>query len=171
MNQLTPRDLVFSDQYKSPLLGRQFSARGNDLTTQQFRGGTIFCDATSAKLTVVHQVGLTGTKTGQAKLRFEQEATAAGIQIHTYCTNNGVYMSKEFATKLASKGQGIRHSGIGGHHHNGVAKNAIKNTIHTGQTIMIYATVRWPEHNHCDLWLLALSHAIYLHNKIPSQAS
>jgi hypothetical protein len=172
MNQLAPNDLVFSDQYKSPLIGRQFSACRNDLSAQQFRGGTIFCDVNSSKLTVVHQVGLTGTKTVQAKLRFEQEAAAAaGVQVRAYCTNNGVYSSKEFAAELASKGQGIRHSGVGGHHHNGVSENAIKNTVQTGRTIMIYAALQWPEHNHRNLWPLALSHAVYLHNELPNQSS
>jgi hypothetical protein len=171
LNKLEPGDLVFSDQYESPLLGRQFSARGNDLTTQQFRGGTIFCDAASGKLTVIHQVGLTGTETVQAKLRFEREAAAAGVTIRAYCTDNGIYTSKEFAAELASKGQGIKHSGVGGHHHNGVAENAIKHTVRTGRTMMIYAALRWPEHNQRDLWPLALSHAVHLHNELPSQSS
>jgi hypothetical protein len=171
MNKLDPGDLVFSDQYESPLLGRQFSARGNSLTTQKFRGGTIFCDAASGKLTVIHQVGLTGTETVQAKLRFEREAAGVGVQVRDYCTDNGIYTSKEFATELSSKGQGIKHSGVGGHHHNGVAENAIKNTVRTARTMMIYAALRWPEHNERDLWPLALSHAVHLHNEIPSQAS
>jgi hypothetical protein len=171
MNQLEPGDLVFSDQHESPLLGHQFSARGNDLTTQKFRGGTIFCDAVSGKLTVIHQAGLTGTETVQAKLRFEREAAEVGVSVRAYCTDNGVYTSKEFGAELASKGQGIKHSGVGGHHHNGVAENAIKNTVRTGRTIMIYAALRWPEHNHRDLWPLALSHAVSLHNELPSQAS
>jgi hypothetical protein len=171
MNKLAPGDLIFSDQYESPLLGRQFSARGNDVTSQKFRGGTIFCDAASGKLTAVHQVGLTGTETVQAKLKFEREAASVGVQVRDYCTDNGIYTSKEFATELASKGQGIRHSGVGGHHHNGVAENAIKNTVRTGRTIMIYAALRWPEHNHRDLWPLALSHAVHLHNETPSLSS
>jgi hypothetical protein len=95
MNRLEPGDLVFSDQYESPLLGRQFSARGNNLTTQKFRGGTIFCDAADGKLTVIHQVGLTGTETVQAKLRFEREAASVGVSVRAYCTSNGVYTSKE----------------------------------------------------------------------------
>jgi hypothetical protein len=42
MNQLEPGDLLFSDQHESPLLGRQFSARWTDFTTQKYRGCTIF---------------------------------------------------------------------------------------------------------------------------------
>ena len=171
MNKLEPGDLISSDQYESTLLGRQFSARGTDLTAQKFRGGTIFCDAASAKLSVVHQVGLTGTETVQAKIRFEREAAAAGVHVKDYCSDNGIYPSKEFAAELISKGQGIRHSGVGAHHHNGVAENAIKITVRTARTMMIFAALRWPEHNDRDLWPLALSHAVHLHNELPSSTS
>jgi hypothetical protein len=172
MNQLESGDLVFSDHYESPLLGRQFSAQGNNLTTQKFYGGTIFCDAPSRKLTVVHQAGQNGTGTVQAKLRFESEAASVGVNVRAYCTNNGVYTSKELGTKLASTGQGIKHSGVGaGHHRNGVAENAINNTVPNGRTIMIYGALPWPENNHRDIWLLALSHAVSIHNELPSQAS
>jgi hypothetical protein len=37
--------------------------------------------------------------------------------------------------------------------------------------MMIFAALRWPEHNDRDLWPLALSHAVHLHNELPSQAS
>ena len=60
-NKLQPGDLVFSDQYKSPLEGRQFSAHGNGVSTQKYRGGTLFCNAAIGKISIVHQVGLTGT--------------------------------------------------------------------------------------------------------------
>ena len=60
---------------------------------------------------------------------------------------------------------------MGGHHHNGVAENAIKNTVRTARTMMIYAALRWPEHNERDLWPLALTHAVHLHNKLPSMDS
>jgi hypothetical protein len=96
MNKLEPGNLVFSDQYGSPLLGRQFSACGNDLTVQKICGVTIFCNAASSKLTVIHQVGLTGTETVQAKLHFKCEVTAAKFEVHAYCTNNGVYLQRIF---------------------------------------------------------------------------
>jgi hypothetical protein len=142
MGKLEPGNLVFSDQYESPLLGRQYSARGNDVSTQQFRDGTTFCDAASSKLHVVHQVGLTGTETVQPKLHFERVAAAIGVTFRACCADSHVYTSQEFATGLASKGQGIRHSGVGGHHHNGVAKNAINHTVRTARTLIIYVGLR-----------------------------
>jgi hypothetical protein len=171
MNKLEPGDLVFSDQYESRLEGRQFTSRGHSLSSQKFRGGTLFCDAATGKVSVVHQVGLTGTETVQAKLQFEREAAAVGVFVKDYCTDNGVYTSKEFGSELLSKGQGIKHSGVGGHHHNAVAENSIKTTVRTARTMMIHAALRWPEHNERDLWPLALSHAVHLHNETPHMLS
>ena len=94
--KLQPGDLVFSDQYKSPLEGRQFSARGNDVSTQKYRGGTLFCDAASGKILVVHQVGLTGTETVQAKLQFERETTAVRIHVKEYRTDMAFTLLKNF---------------------------------------------------------------------------
>jgi hypothetical protein len=37
--------------------------------------------------------------------------------------------------------------------------------------MMIYAALRWPEHNKRNLWPLPLSHAVHLHNEIPSKES
>ena len=79
--KLQPGDLVFSNQYESPLEGCQFSARRNDVSTHNYRGGTLFCDAASGKISVIHQVGLTGTETAQLKIQFEREAAAVGIHV------------------------------------------------------------------------------------------
>jgi transposase InsO family protein len=57
---------------------------------------------------------------------FEQDAMTAGEAAQAYNTDNGVYTAKEFLHKLAEKGQGHHKSGVGGHHHNGAAENAIK---------------------------------------------
>jgi hypothetical protein len=80
------------------------------------------------------------------------------------CTTDACvpHITSLLSLQMELQNKGIKHSSIGGHHHNGVAKNAIKNTVRTGRMIMIYR---------CNLWPLALSHVIYLHNKIPSQAS
>jgi hypothetical protein len=142
MDKLEPGDLVFSDQYESRLEGRQFTSRGHSLSSQKFRGGTLFCDAASGKISVIHQVGLTGTETVQAKLQFEKEAASVGVGVRDYCTDNGVYTSKEFnAAELSAKGQGIKHSGVGGHHHNAVAENSIKTTVRTARTMMIHSAL------------------------------
>ena len=99
------------------------------MSTQKYRGGTLFCDAERGKISVVHQVGLAVTEKVQAELQFEREAVAVGIYVKEYRTDNSIYTSQEFATELISKGQVIHHSGVGVHHHNGVAENTIKNVV------------------------------------------
>ena len=49
----------------------------------------------------------------------------SGVSIKRYCTDNGVYTSREFLKEIYKNGQNIRHSGVGGNHHNGVAERAI----------------------------------------------
>jgi hypothetical protein len=107
----------------------------------------------------------------QAKLTFEKEAASVGVGMRDYCTDNGIYTCKEFSAELLSKGQGIKHSGVGGHHHNTVAENSIKTIVRTARTMMIHSALRWPEHNESELWPLALSHAVSLHNSTPHMLS
>lgn len=86
-----------------------------------------------------------------------------------YRTDNGVYTAREFLKEIWSSNQVIRHSGVGGHHHNGVAENAIKNTVCIARTMMIHASLRWPQHTNKELWSMEMSHAVHLHNHIPRQ--
>ena len=168
-DKLNPGDLIFSDQYQSSTPGRVFGRRGASITTQQYCGGTLFYDAASHKMRVVHQVSLNAHETVAAKLTFECEAQQIGITVKNYQTDNGVYTSQEFLKELVEHGQGLKHSGVGGHHHNGAAENAIKNVVRRAFTMMIHAALRWPDQNEKDLWPLALDHAVYLHNHTPRQ--
>ena len=163
-------ELVFSDQYCSSLPGRVFGRRVASISTQKFCGGTLFYDAASCKIKTVHQVSLSAIETVAAKTTFEREALQVGVKVIDYQTDNGVYTAKEFLNELLECGQGIKHSGVGGHHHNGAAENAIKNTTRKAATMMIHAALRWPDQAEKDLWPLALDHAVYLHNHTPQKA-
>ena len=157
---LEPGDLVFSDQYESSCPGRVFGRRGASISTQQYCGGTLFYDAASGKIRVVHQVSLNAHETVAAKLTFEKEALQVGVSVKNYQTDNGVYTSQEFLKELTDSDQGIKHSGVGGHHHNGAAENAIKNVQRRARTMMVHAALRWPDQNERDLWPLALEHEV-----------
>ena len=84
-----------------------------------------------------------------------------------YCTDNGVYTSREFLEEIHTNSQKIRHSGVGGHHQNGVAECAIGNMTRMTRSMMIHAALKWPKCSKKNLWSLAISHADYLHNNIP----
>ena len=154
--------LVFSDQYCSSLPRRVFGRRGASISSQKFCGGTLFYDAASCKIKVVHQVGLGAAETVAAKTTFEREAHQVGVQIKDYQTDNDIYTAREFLRELMEHGQGIKHSGVGGHHHNGAAENSIKNTTRKAATMMIHAALNWHKMEDESLWPMALSHAVYL---------
>ena len=68
---------------------------------------------------------------------------------------------------MYSRGQGIRHIGVGGHHKNSVAYNAIKNVVIIDRTMMIRAAIMWPDASYNILWPMDMDHAIHLHNHTP----
>jgi hypothetical protein len=116
---------------------------------------------------VVHQVSLSAIETVAAKTTFEREALQVGVSIKNYQTDNGVYTAKEFLRELHENGQGIKHSGVGGHHHNGAAENSIKKTTRRARYMMIHAALSWTDQAQKELCHLELDHAVYLHNHTP----
>ena len=70
-------------------------------------------------------------------------------------------------SKLHDNNQTLRLSGVGAHHHNGVAENAIKNISKKSRVYMVHAALRWPEKFDKSLWPLAMSHAVHMHNRTP----
>jgi hypothetical protein len=100
-------------------------------------------------------------------INFEKEALSLGTEVKQYQTDNGIYTSKEYLKELDKKGQGLRLSGVGAHHQNGVAETSIKLTSYKACALLIHAAFRWPEVVEKDLWPMALRHAVYLHNIIP----
>ena len=166
-----PGDLVFSDQYVCSQDGRYYNPQGRMNTQQTYKGGTVFFDAASKYIHVTNQVGFGAYETINAKLEFKKEAQGVGIEVKKYCTDNGVYTSREFQGNLNEKGQGIQYCGVGAHHQNGPAENAIKILMNKARTMMFHSALCWPEHTKMCLWPLAVKHAAYLHNNIPNMAT
>jgi hypothetical protein len=170
-DKLEPGDLVFTDQFESRLPGRVFNARGASTSSHKYKGGTVFCDAATGHIRVYFQVAFTAQETLESKLKYEREALSEGVQVKGYSSDNGVFTAKDFMDELLNQGQSVRRSGVGGHHHNGVAENAIKNVSSTTRTMMIHAALRWPSQSERDLWPMAMAHAVHLHNAKPSITS
>jgi Reverse transcriptase (RNA-dependent DNA polymerase) len=170
-DKLGPGDLIFSDQYESRTPGRVFGLRGAHISSQKYCGGTLFTDAATGYIVVQHQQRLTADESIRAKLAFEREALTAGVSVLDYHTDNGIYTSQEYLKELHSKGQGRSLSGVGAHHHNGVAEASIKHVVASARTMQIHAALRWPDASDRELWPLALSHAVALHNMAPNMIS
>lgn len=95
-DKLQPGDLVFSDQYESSLGGRIYTEKGHPNHAYKYRGGTLFCDASSGYIHLTNQVTLSSSETISSTLKFKKEAISAGVQVKQYQTDNGIYTSKAF---------------------------------------------------------------------------
>ena len=95
----------------------------------------------------------------------------AVVPVESYSTDNGIYTSKKFARDLHDKVQGIRHSGVGGHHNNGVEDNTTKNVVRIAKNMMIHAALRWPDASEKSLWPMDMAHTVHLHNHTPHFSS
>lgn len=139
--KLNPGDLVFSDQCVLSLEGQNFANQGQMLRRQSFKGGTVFCDAAPSFLFIPDQQGFTDHEATQLKSSFEQEAAQAGATVKEFCTNNGVFTAKGFRMLLDEQDQKICHSGVGRHHHKGVAEKPIKNLTRHAKIMMFCAAL------------------------------
>lgn len=85
-----------------------------------------------------------------------------------YHTDNGVFKSKQFMEALGVDKQKITFCGVDAHFQNGVAENSVKMVVQKARTMMLHAALRWPGYSEQELWPMALSHAVHLHNHTPS---
>ena len=168
--QLSRGDRIFSDQYASSVLGKNFNARGHQQSTASYKGGTIFCDAATGYIHLEHQISFTGEETGQSMMALQREAEQLGFSIKGYNTDNGVYTAQQILQQLQHNNQTLRLSGVGAHHQNGVAENGIKNITRKARIYMFHAAVRWPSRFDKSLWPLAMTYAVYMHNHMPKQS-
>ncbi|MGH7955171.1 MAG: hypothetical protein ACREOZ_04345, partial [Gloeomargaritales cyanobacterium] len=90
-----------------------------------------------------------------------------GVQIKAYHADNGIFTSQQFKQHLEGQFQDLSLSGVGAHHQNGVAERAIKTVVASARTMMLHATLRWPEEADETLWPLALGYSAYLWNITP----
>ena len=160
---------IFSDQAYSSVPGRLFHTAGNEPADRKFCGSTLFVDAASNYIYIVHQVTFNASDTINAKVEFERHAMELGVTVDSYHTDNGVYKSKAFTEVLAQNYQSIRFSGVGAHWQNGVAEGAIRIVVNRARTMMLHAQLLWPETKDQSLWPMAMSHAVHLYNHTPNE--
>ena len=125
--QLKPGDLVFSDQYQSSLPGQVFGHHGAWMSSQKYCGGTLFYDAASQHIKVIHQVSLNQHESVQAKLLFKHEALQASIWVSNYQTDNGINTALKVLKEILAQNQG--------------PEAAIKHVNYTANTMMIHAAI------------------------------
>lgn len=169
VNQLTPGDRIFVDHLESRTRGRLFHTAGHEPAADKFCGAMVFCDAASGYIHVEPQVTLNATDTILAKDSFERMALQLGITVNAYHTDNGVFKSQRFVHEIHTNAQSIRFSGVGAKWQNGVAEGAIRIIVSRARTMMLHASLHWPEMDDESLWPMAISHASYMYNHTPNE--
>lgn len=69
----------------------------------------------------------------------EQEAANVGVKVKCYHTDNGVCAAREFRDHCAALGQVLFFSGVGAHHQNDIAEEAIQTVTNMARACMIHA--------------------------------
>jgi hypothetical protein len=167
-NVLFPGQRVSMDHFECSARGRLTNSLGKTPADQMYRGGAIFVDQSSGYVFIQPQVTFSSRETLQAKLNFERMCLSSGVMVNTYMSDNGVFNSNELNADIVSKNQDARYSGVGAHHHNGIAERAIQTISNMSRTMMLHAAVRWPDLADSSLWPLAMDYAAYTYNHMPS---
>ena len=155
----------------SSLRGRLPHTFGKEKEVDKYVGGTIYINEASEYVFVEHQVSLGVAERIRGKDKFERDAARHGITIKSYQCDNRVYRSQQFLDDLKEKHQVPMFSGVGAHHHNGVAKRGIRTISTTARTILLHALIHWPTVTTMDLWPLAIDYAVYIWNRLPRTPS
>ena len=165
--QLEPGSLVHVDQFVSSVRGRLPHTKGKEKEGDRFVGGTIFVDNATGFTFVQMQQSLNVEETLKAKHAFEREAFSVGIRVRSYRGDNGVFRSFEFIEDLHDRGQDIDYAGVGGHHQNGVAENAIRTISNSARTMLLHSAIHWPDETELVQWPFAVEYAVHVWNRLP----
>jgi transposase InsO family protein len=149
--------------------GRLPNTKGKESKDKQYTGGTIFVDHASGYMYVANQISLRTGETLQAKSKFEAFAKQSGVKVKHYHADNAPFSSKEFQDDLDANGQTMSFSGVGAHHQNGVAENAIRTVTRWARAMLLHSIIHWPEQADPKLWPFALDYAVYLWNSMPQR--
>ena len=166
-DHLHPGDCVSTDQFECRVKGRLPHTRGKEDPESMYSGGTIFIDHASGYIIVHHQVSLGGSDTVRSKELYEIKAAEHGIQVKSYRGDNGVYKCTAFKDDVTKRKQTLTLSGVGAHGQNGVAERSIGTVVNSARTMMLHQALLWPEQFDMRLLPFALSHAVYLWNRLP----
>jgi hypothetical protein len=167
-DHLQPGDAVSVDQYIVSEKGRLLRSFGKEKPSNKYSGGTIYVDHASGKIFLHHQVSLRAGETLVGKRIFEREAHQCGFRVKKYHGDNGIFSSNEFRSDCLHKDQILDFSGVGAQHQNGRAERAIRTITSLARAMMIHSALHWPDVHDLSLWPMAMDHAVYIWNHLPS---
>ena len=157
------------DHFVCSTNGRLFTSKGKTSKNEMYCGGCIYVDHATGFLHVEFQKHLNTHETLEAKEKFELMCRDHGVIPQAYHSDNGSsFTSKGFTAKLLEFAQVTSFAGAGAHHHNGTAERAIQTIMSMARTMMLHSAIHWPDIADPTLWPMAVAHAVYLYNHMPS---
>lgn len=171
-DNLLPGQRVSVDHFVCSTKGRLTHTQGKEDPKTQYCGGALFVDHASGYIFIQEQVHLNTHETIDAKQQFEEHCRDFGVIPQTYLTDNGsAFTSADYTAHLQNFGQIASFAGVGAHHHNGIAERSIQTVMSLARAMMLHSAIHWPEVSDTKLWPLAVQHAVFLFNHVPSEAN
>ena len=118
---------------------------------------------------VCYQVSLAASDTIKSLFSVMHEGTEHGVELKCFHTNNGIFKSKAFMEALKDNYQMITKSGVGAHHQNGVAEQAIGTVQAMARAMLLHVQLQWPNEFDPSLWPFALDYSAEIYNNLPSK--
>ena len=171
-DKLFPGQCIAVNYYVCSTRGRGFTSRGKTKDTDMYTRGTLFMDMKSKQMEIVFQQHLNTHQTLKAKQDFELKCKNAGVIPLEYISDNGsAFSSKSYSAHLSSFSQIQCFTGVGAHHHSGVAEKATQPIMSIARNMMLHLAIHWPEVSDPSLWPMAVQYATYLYNKVPDPST
>ena len=169
---LLPGQEVSVDHFISSVRGRHFKGYNRGIMEDKFVGGCIFVDHASAHIHIEFQSSLSSHETLSAKMSYENLCKDSGVIPQVYMSDNGkAFTSIEFTEHLSSFFQISKLAGVGAHHHNAQAERSIRTIMSIARTMMMHSGIHWPDVADPSLWPMAVKHATFLYNHVPSHVN
>ena len=167
--KLLPGQRISVDHFENRVRGRLLDSYGKEKESLRYIGGAIFVDSASKYVHVVCQVSFNSTETIRSKEKFEGMCRDVGVIPQEYLTDNGkAFTSAGWSKHLSQFHQVHRLSGVGAHHHNGIAERHIRTIMGMARTMLLHANMHWPDMKDLSLWPMAVHYAVFIWNRMPS---
>jgi hypothetical protein len=160
------------DHFVSSVKGRLFTSKGKTPNENMFSGGCIFVDHATIHIHIEFQKRINSHKKVVGKQAYESMCLDYGAIPQSYLSDNDTaFTSHAFELHLENFSQNIRFASAGTHHHNGHAKCAIRTVMSIACTMMLHATIHLPNMANPRLLPMAVQHAVFIYNHMPTLES
>eukprot|EP00957_Ditylum_brightwellii_P010049 758228-Ditylum_brightwellii.AAC.1 len=152
-DDLVPGQKVLVDQYVSKVKGRLVHTCGKEKPTDMYNGSAMFVDHATKLTYVANQTLLIAADTVMTK---------------QYHGDNRVFMLHLWVQHCEAMNQlPTSMGGVGAHHQNAVAEQAIGRVAQSARTMLLHAAIYWPDITNLMMWPFALDYVVDIWNNMP----